>query len=145
MILSKFVGYILLSHIIKFTNLLEGEIIMRQDEREIQKLLRQLGANGSYTGFYYTVYGVVRTIQEPTLIVYICKGLYIEIAQHFNVNVSSVERNIRTIIDIIWNKGDRDLLNHIFGRELIKKPKNTMFIDALSQYIIDYCEQPDQN
>ncbi|MFQ9514696.1 MAG: sporulation initiation factor Spo0A C-terminal domain-containing protein [Eubacterium sp.] len=114
---------------------------MKQYEKETQKVLRQLGANGSYIGFNYTVYGVAKTIENPELIVYICKGLYIEIAQHFCVNIGSVERNIRTVVKTIWKHGDRELLNEVFGQELKEKPKNTMFIDALSQYIVDICEE----
>ncbi|MFQ9515346.1 MAG: sporulation initiation factor Spo0A C-terminal domain-containing protein [Eubacterium sp.] len=114
---------------------------MKQYEKETQKVLRQLGANGSYIGFNYTVYGVVKTIKNLELIVYICKGLYIEIAQHFHVNIGSVERNIRTVVKTIWKHGDRELLNEVFGKELKEKPKNTMFIDALSQYITSICEK----
>ncbi|MFQ9516626.1 MAG: sporulation initiation factor Spo0A C-terminal domain-containing protein [Eubacterium sp.] len=114
---------------------------MKQYEKETQKVLRQLGANGSYMGFSYTVYGVAKTIENPELIVYICKGLYIEIAQHFHVNIGSVERNIRTVVKTIWKHGDRELLDEIFGKELTVKPRNNMFIDALSQYIVDICEQ----
>ncbi|MFQ9515243.1 MAG: sporulation initiation factor Spo0A C-terminal domain-containing protein [Eubacterium sp.] len=113
---------------------------MKHYEKETQKLLRQLGANGSYVGFRYTIYGIVKTIQNPELIVYVCKGLYVEIAIHFNVSIGSVERDIRTIINTIWKYGDRELLNDIFGKELTSKPKNATFIDALSHYIAETCE-----
>lgn len=102
-----------------------------------KKLLRQLGADGSYAGFKYTVLGVAKTINNPDLITYICKGLYAEIAIQYHVNIGNVERNIRTIVDIIRKSGDRDLLNEICGRELTEKPKNASFIDAVSQYIVD--------
>lgn len=107
--------------------------------KTIQKLLRQLGADGSYAGFKYTVYGIIRTIQNPDLIIYVCKGLYADIAIKYNANINNVERNIRTIINTIWNSGNRELLNTIFGKELTSKPKNTSFIDAMSQYVIDFC------
>ena len=109
---------------------------MKQYEKETQKLLRQLGANGSYTGFCYTVYGVTQNIKNPDLVVYICKGLYVDIAEFFHVKIHNVERNIRTVVSIIWEYGDRELLNEVFGRKLITRPKNADFIDALTQYII---------
>lgn len=108
-------------------------------ENETKKLLRRLGVNGSYMGFGYTAYGITRTIQNPDIILYICKGLYAEIATHYHVEISNVERNIRTIINIIWINGNRHLLNKIFGRQLTQKPKNTVFIDAMAQYIVEYC------
>lgn len=110
---------------------------MEYYEDETRKLLRRLGVNGSYMGFGYTVYGITQTIQNPDLIIYICKGLYTEIAIHYHVSVCNVERNIRTVINTIWKEGDRRLLNQIFHRELKEKPKNTAFIDVLSQYVLE--------
>lgn len=112
---------------------------MERYMKSTQKLLRQLGANGSYAGFKYTVFGITKTIQNPELLIYICKGLYNEIAVQYHVEAGNVERNVRTIIDVIWKHGNRELLNEIFGRELTEKPKNTSFFDALSQYIVNSC------
>lgn len=106
-----------------------------------QRLLRQLGVNGSYAGFKYTACGITKTINNPELITYICKGLYAEIAIQYHVNISNVERNIRTIVDIIWKSGNRKLLNEVCGKELTEKPKNAYFFDAISQYIIHSCDQ----
>lgn len=113
---------------------------MKQYQRETEQLLRRLGVNSSYVGFRYTVYGIIANINNPDLIVYICKGLYLKIAMHYNVNITNVERNIRTIIKIIWEHGDREMLNHVIGFKLQEKPKNTIFIDALSQYVINSCQ-----
>ena len=52
-------------------------------EKEISNLLRRLGVNNSYVGFRYTIYGVARTIHDPTLLAYISKGLYVDIAVHY--------------------------------------------------------------
>lgn len=46
-------------------------------ERETCNLLRRLGVNNSYVGFRYTVYGVIRAIANPELLIYISKGLYV--------------------------------------------------------------------
>lgn len=105
-------------------------------ERETSSLLRHLGVNNSYLGFRYTVYGVIRTIENPDLPVYISKGLYVEISAHFNTSIGCAERNIRTIINTIWLHGDRNLLNQIFGFELEQKPRNGAFIDALAHYVV---------
>lgn len=106
-----------------------------------QQLLRQLGANGSYAGFKYTVTSICKTIQNPELIIYICKGLYTEVALQYEVNTGNVERNIRTVIETIWKSGNRELLNKVCGKQLTERPTNTFFIDAVSQYIIDSCEK----
>ncbi len=51
-------------------------------ERETCNLLRRLGVNNSYVGFRYTVYGVIRAIANPELLIYISKGLYVEISRN---------------------------------------------------------------
>lgn len=105
-------------------------------EKEISNLLRRLGVNNSYVGFRYTIYGVTRTAHDPTLLVYISKGLYVDIAVRFQTSIGCVERNIRTLINTIWLHGDRKLLNEIFHFELSQKPRNGAFIDALANYIV---------
>lgn len=60
-------------------------------ERETCNLLRRLGVNNSYVGFRYTVYGVIRAIANPELLIYISKGLYVEIsAEYRTVHPSAV-------------------------------------------------------
>ncbi len=108
---------------------------MEYYKRETENLLRQLGVNGSYIGFDYILYGVDITIKNPNLTTYICKGLYVEIALYFHTTVKCAERNIRTIINAIWNCGNRKLLNKIFSVELTEKPKNAAFIDTLARYV----------
>lgn len=71
-------------------------------ERETCNLLRRLGVNNSYVGFRYTVYGVIRAIANPELLIYISKGLYVEISAEYRTSIGCVERNIRTIISTIW-------------------------------------------
>lgn len=107
-------------------------------ERETCNLLRRLGVNNSYVGFRYTVYGVIRAIANPELLIYISKGLYVEISAEYRTSIGCVERNIRTIISTIWLHGDRTLLNQFFGFELEQKPRNGAFIDALSHYVVEH-------
>ena len=107
-------------------------------ERETCNLLWRLGVNNSYVGFRYTVYGVIRAIANPELLIYISKGLYVEISAEYHTSIGYVERNIRTIISTIWLHGDRTLLNQVFGFELEQKPRNGAFIDALSHYVVEH-------
>ena len=60
-------------------------------ERETCNLLRRLGVNNSYVGFRYTVYGVIRAIANPELLIYISKGLYVEISAEYHTSIGCVE------------------------------------------------------
>ena len=76
-------------------------------EREIENLLLRLGANRSYTGFYYVIYAVQLSIEDGDKLQLISKWLYPEVAKKYHTSVQCVERNIRTLVALIWNKGDR--------------------------------------
>ena len=128
---------LLLYSVISDTSLYPPLFIMKY-ERETCNLLRRLGVNNSYVGFRYTVYGVIRAIANPELLIYISKGLYVEISAEYRTSIGCVERNIRTIISTIWLHGDRTLLNQVFGFELEQKPRNGAFIDALSHYVVEH-------
>ncbi|MBE5940326.1 MAG: hypothetical protein E7266_08005 [Lachnospiraceae bacterium] len=104
-------------------------------EKETERILRQLGVNGSYIGYWHTLYGVTKTIENPKLTINVCKGLYLEVATKYGTSINSVERNIRTVLDVIWNNGDRALLSTIVGYALLSKPNNTSFIDGLAFYV----------
>ena len=88
-------------------------------EREASQLLRRLGANSSYVGFYYVTYGVSQNIQKPELITFITKGLYAEIAIKYQTTVGCVERDMRTVINTIWQHGNRELLEIIYNTPII--------------------------
>ena len=100
------------------------------------KLLRRLGANGSYLGFYYTASAIdlVMDSGEP---IYQCKWLYGEVAKLYHTTPYCVERNIRTVVDAIWSQGNRELLVEIIPYPANAKPKNAQFIDGLVSYLSD--------
>ncbi len=105
-------------------------------KQETGRLLRRLGVNSSYKGFWYTVFAVALALVNPMELTFVCKGLYLDIAVRFHTNPNCVERNIRTIKQIIWSYGDRQLLDDIFGSAPASKPlHNAAFIDLLSQYV----------
>ncbi len=107
--------------------------------REAERLLRQLGANGSYKGFAFVIYSIEKVILEPELLTYVYKGLYGMVASHFGVSRESAERNIRTVKEVIWEYGDRELLEKIFGDRTQEAPGNAVFIDGLAAYLMETC------
>lgn len=109
---------------------------MTRKEHASHKLLRRLGANGSYLGFYYTASAIdlVMDSGEP---IYQCKWLYGEVAKLYHTTPYCVERNIRTVVDAIWSQGNRELLVEIIPYPANAKPKNAQFIDGLVSYLSD--------
>lgn len=104
----------------------------------IETTLRLLGLNNSYKGFNFLIYGIKLTMKNPNILTYICKGLYLEIAIHYDTSINCVERNIRTAKEAIWQNGNKALLINIFGKTYKSKPpNNAQFIDILAYYMKD--------
>lgn len=97
-----------------------------------ERLLRSIGASGRLTGFDYAVFMIEQIVDGKSSIQLITKRLYPETAKHFGVKPHSVERALRTLINICWEEGD---LSKIAGRTLTQKPSNADFIDMLAAYI----------
>ena len=108
-------------------------------KRETERLLRQLGINGSYKGFSFVTYSIEKIIQKPELLTHVHKELYEMIALHFGVSPESAERNIRTVKGISWEYGDKELLREIFGSRCAQPPGNAAFLDGLAAYLAEAC------
>lgn len=106
-------------------------------EKRTGIILRKLGVKGKYIGYSYILFGVKIIINDPLLLTYIYKGLYTEIAIHFNTTPCCVERNIRTVKALIWESANIDLLKDIFG-DIRKIPDNATFMDDLSIFVFKY-------
>ena len=105
---------------------------MEVTRREIEIVVRRLGGNGTYKGFNYLVYGIEVAMRNPDLLTYVCKGLYVNIATHFHTTIECAERDIRTIKMVIFQNGNREMLDEIFGNVNNDNiPTNSEFIDKL--------------
>ena len=108
-------------------------------ENAVHKLLRKLGGNGGYLGFFYAASAIELVMNNETEF-YQCKWLYNEVANQYQTTPVCVERNIRTLVDSIWKQGNRELLGEIIPYPGGKKPKNAQFIDGLAVYLSEHHE-----
>lgn len=102
-----------------------------------ERLLRRLGICGSLKGFRYAVYMLERVVAEPDQLLLITKGLYPETARHFQVTPEAVERALRTMIRVCWERMDHDYLEYVAGRRLEHAPTNSEFLDMLAAFLRD--------
>ena len=105
-----------------------------KNEKFVRTTLRQLGAAQTYRGFDYTIDGALLILEDKNRLKYITKTLYPDIAQKHNTSWYCVERDIRTIVDVIWNNGDKEMLLCMSGEALEEKPNNAKFLKILSEY-----------
>lgn len=103
---------------------------------EIQNLLWKLGVTGNYIGYHYACCAVYYSIEQPDCLLLVTKCLYPYVAKRYGTTSAAVERSIRTILDIVWQKS-RENLEHFAQHELSKRPTVAQFISILAYGIID--------
>ena len=102
------------------------------------QVLHRLGIYSSFHGFAYTVYAMKLIQQDRDYLCYVTKSLYIDIAKEFATTPICVEKNIRTIVNKIWEKTESNhhYIAEIFGELYLKeKPTNTGFLELLYDYV----------
>ena len=114
---------------------IDHEFHMKQD---VTKIIRDLGIPAHIKGYQYIREGIIMAIEDINMMNYITKLLYPTIAKKYKTTSSSVERAIRHAIDIVWIKGNQELLKEIFGTFVMEgqeRPTNSQFIAAVADWM----------
>ena len=101
---------------------------------EIYDALYQLGLTANYTGFFHIAYAVHLAVQSPQRLRLVTKWLYPDVAAYYNTTPAAVERNIRSVNNIIWQE-NRPLLEELAHRHLEQRPRNTQLLAILTAAI----------
>ncbi len=104
----------------------------------ITMTLIQIGIRCDLRGFNYLRYAIELVIQDPSLIYGVCKGLYVKVGEHFNIEKpTNVERNIRHAIDNTFLFKNFESLNKLIGENLFTikdKPTVGELIRLVAEY-----------
>lgn len=103
--------------------------------KEIQYLVRSLGIGGNYQGYRYLTYAISLCLEDEDYLLGVSKLLYPEIARTFQTTACSVERNLRTVVSVCWERGNRELLENISLYPLSGKPTTGEFLDIITSYL----------
>lgn len=109
---------------------------------EIKEVLNYFWMLPKYKGYHY-LYDAIELCQEhPEYLTQITKTIYPQLALKHHVTAWSVERNIRTAIDISWKQdrhrfeeGEKSRYNQFFDYNVIIRPSNASFISAVVVYL----------
>ena len=118
----------------------DRKMIMEQLTKEdkmyyITKLMLELGMPAHLRGYHYLREAVCMSMEDMELVGSVTKLLYPEIARKYKTTDQKVERAIRNIIEVSWERGNESLMEELFGysREHGKRrPTNSEFIAAMS-------------
>lgn len=104
-------------------------------EQKIEYLIRSLGIGATYRGYRYLNYGIKLCLENEDYLLSVSKMLYPQIAKHYYTTTYSVERDLRTVIKVCWDRGNKKLLQEIALRPLSNKPPSSEFFDILTAHI----------
>lgn len=105
------------------------------NEKEIERLLRSLGIGATYRGYRYISYGIRLCLIDEDYLLSVSKLLYPQIAKYYHTTSSSVERDIRTVVKVCWERGNVNLLQEIALRPMNSRPTSGEFLDILTAYL----------
>lgn len=113
---------------------------MKKEDRKqyITKVMLKLGMPAHLRGYHYMREAISMTVDNMELVGSVTKLLYPEIAKRFHTTDTKVERALRNIIEISWERGCESLLEEMMGysREYgMKRPTNSEFIAAMADKI----------
>lgn len=101
-------------------------------QEDIQKTIRQFRVTSKYKGYILIIHAIL--LYENKDYVQITKDIYPVLAQKYHMSTTSVERNLRTVIETCW-RNDRRAVQEIFGYDINKCPSNSEFIEAIAYFV----------
>lgn len=107
-------------------------------EKEIRRILLELGAPDHLVGHPYVIQGILLVVSNRTVINSITFGLYPQLAAKFDTTPARVERAIRHLIEVTWSRGDLEVIAKYFGNTISAekgKPTNGEFIARIANVV----------
>ena len=92
--------------------------------------LYRLGMTANYSGFFHVARAVFLAYKEPRRLTCVTKWLYPLVADDYDIDWHTVERNIRYSIRVLWQKHPNRLCD-LTGELLTKQPSSSELISLL--------------
>ena len=122
-------------------NILEPASTVKYDgalELRISGMMRQLGVPAHLKGYRYLRKAIIIAMKDPAVMDGVTKILYPDIAKYYGTTASCVERAMRKAIEVAWERGNIDFLQHYFGytvKPQMGKPTNSEFIATIADIL----------
>ncbi len=101
---------------------------------EISQTLHELGMPANLLGYQYFRFAIDAAVRNPEILRAITKKLYPYVAREFHATAGGVERAMRHAIEVVWNRGNIEILEKYFGYTVDPnrgKPTNSEFISQI--------------
>ena len=82
---------------------------------EISEILCRLGMPANLLGYQYLRYAIHAAMRAPEILRAMTKELYPQVADEFRTTATGVERAMRHAIEVVWDRGNIEILENTFG------------------------------
>ena len=107
-------------------------------ESAVTAIIHEVGVPAHIKGYQYVREAIILAVEDIEIINAVTKALYPAVAKQFGTTPSRVERAIRHAIEVAWDRGDLETLQHYFGYTVNSakgKPTNSEFIAMIADRI----------
>ena len=104
----------------------------------ITKMMLELGMPVHLRGYHYLREAICMSMEDMELVGSVTKLLYPEIAKRYRTENEKVERAIRSVIEVGWERGNESLYEEIFGYSKehgTARPTNSEFIATIADQV----------
>lgn len=109
-------------------------------KKSLEALLRQAGVNKCYVGYSFFTEAVFMALEDPSRLTGIQKKIYLPISERHNVSMFQLEKDIRTIRDVVMRNGGYELLEELTGCHF---PRNSLpYPKELIEIFAEYLRKP---
>lgn len=119
---------------ITYINFTDKVLIMK----EIYRLIRRLGIHSNLSGYHFLARAVELVADDNSLLMGMSGRLYSKIADDFHTSSNSIDRNLRTVVHMIWDRSYIHNLEELAGYTIDYKPSSGEVIDVLAAYYNHY-------
>ena len=109
-----------------------------EKKHQITRIMLELGMPAHLRGYHYLREAISLSIENMELVGSVTKLLYPEVAKIYHTSNEKVERAIRSIIEVGWERGNRELYEEIFGYSAAdgkKRPTNSEFVLGIADFV----------
>ena len=93
----------------------------------IRETLRPFGITRNYRGYPQTVRAIALVLEDESRLLNVTEEIYEVVALQTRCHPSNVERNIRTVITVVWEQ-NRAMLEGLARRPLLQRPCAAQFL-----------------
>jgi len=104
----------------------------------VTRIMLEMGMPAHLRGYHYLREAICLSIGNMELVGSVTKLLYPEIAKSYQTTNVKVERAIRSVIEVGWDRGNEELFEEIFGYSRVygkTRPTNSEFILGVADKI----------